>query len=393
VLAALRGPRLFVLAAVASLLVAVAASVGLRAAETPLPRAGLELVAEDLPGALLVTTPPADEHRLFVVQQKGLIRIIKDGKLLARPFLSLRGQVATKVEQGLLGLAFHPDFSKNGLFYIDYTDRTGATHVVEYRVSADPDVADMSTARTLMTYARPSPIHNGGGLAFGPDRMLYIGSGDGGPGADPSNMGQRTDVLFAKLLRIDVDRRENGLPYGIPPDNPFATRAGARPEIWAYGLRNPWRFSFDRATGNIWIGDVGELTREEVDMIPAGVGGLNFGWNQWEGFHPFQSPSGAYAPPYVFPVSDYAHRNRCSVTGGYVYRGTAVPDLRGRYIFGDWCSGEVFWVSASPAPQRPLPVAGLEDVPSALSSFGEDPSGELYLTAAGKVFKIVGPGG
>jgi glucose/arabinose dehydrogenase len=219
--------------------------------------------------------------------------------------------------------------------------------------------------------------------------MLYISSGDGGPGADPSNMGQRTDVLFGKLLRIDVDRRENGLPYGIPPDNPFAGKPGARPEIWAFGLRNPWRFSFDRATGDIWLGDVGEISREEVDMIPAGVGGLNFGWNQWEGVRPFPAPSGAYAPPYTFPVTDYSHRKRCSVTGGFVYRGKAVPDLRGRYIFGDWCSGEVFWVHASPDPQRPLPVVGLEDVPAALTSFGQDPSGELYITAGGKVFKIV----
>ena len=374
-----------------SLLVAAVAAVAQDRAEDPLPEVRVELVADGLPRGLLVTSPPEDMRRLFVVQQTGQIRIIENGGVAERPFLDLGGQVSDGVEQGLLGLAFHPDYARNGRFFVNYTDRAGDTQVAEYRVSADPAVADPASARPVLTIAQPSPIHNGGHLAFGPDRMLYIGSGDGGPGADPGNVGQRLDTLLGKILRIDVDRTDPGLGYAIPPDNPFRALAGARPEIWAYGLRNPWRFSFDRETGDLWIGDVGELFREEVDLAPAGVGGLNFGWNQYEGSIPFATPAGAYQPPYQFPITDYAHRGRCSVTGGHVYRGTEIPGLRGRYVYGDWCSGEVWSIPAGPVPARTMPVLGIDQKLTALSSFGEDATGELYAVAGPKVFRIVAP--
>jgi glucose/arabinose dehydrogenase len=231
--------------------------------------------------------------------------------------------------------------------------------------------------------------------------MLYIGSGDGGPGADPNRNGQRVDTLLGKLLRIDVDRRQDGLAYGIPPDNPFVGRPGARPEIWAYGLRNPWRFSFDRDTGDIWIGDVGEFLREEIDFLPARAPGVNYGWSVAEGFVPLPNRGEAQGNPPVLPVAAYAHgpgaprkggtkAKRCSVTGGYVYRGRDVPELSGMYLFSDWCTGEVF---AMPAPPQsnPVPVAGVPPL-QWVTSFGEGADAELYIVADGTVYRFAPKG-
>ena len=232
--------------------------------------------------------------RLFVVEQGGKIRIVRDGALVERPFLDIGGRITSGGERGLLGLAFHPDYPTDPRFFVDYTDRDGNTVVSSFRVSAtDPDVADPGSESILLHVDQPFANHNGGGLGFGPDGDLYIALGDGGSEGDPQGNGQRLDTLLAKILRIDVDGgAAAGAPYGIPADNPFVGTAGAKPEIWLYGLRNPWRFRFDRQTGDLWIGDVGQDAWEEIDVARAGVGGLDFGWNRTEGFHCYDPPTG-----------------------------------------------------------------------------------------------------
>ncbi len=339
----------------------------------------LELVLAGLDDPLYVTH--ARDDRLFVVEQPGRVRVAQGGKLLPRPFLDIGDRVRAGGEQGLLGLAFHPEYRANGRFFVDYTRRPdGATVVAEYRISTDRDVATASE-RTLLVVPQPYPNHNGGMIEFGPDRLLYIGLGDGGSAGDPGNRAQNRDELLGKILRVDVDR---GSPYAIPPDNPFAA-GGGRGEIFAWGLRNPWRFSFDRETGTLWAGDVGQNAWEEVDIVRRGG---NYGWRVMEGGHCFRPPSGCSTEGLELPVVEYRNGGgRCSVIGGYVYRGRGIPSLVGTYVYADYCSGEVFGVVPGGAP-RALLTTGLW-----IASFGEDREGELYVVGLkGTVHRLVDAG-
>jgi glucose/arabinose dehydrogenase len=280
----------------------------------------------------------AGDDRLFVVGQRGLIWIIESGQALADPFLDISDRVGTSAsEQGLLGLAFHPDYASNGRFYVNYTDASGDTVIARFQVGQDPNRADPDSEVVLMTIDQPFANHNGGGMAFGPDGLLYIATGDGGSAGDPRGNGQRLDTLLGKILRIDVN---GGEPYAVPGDNPFAA-GGGRAEIWAYGLRNPWRFSFDRLTGDLYIGDVGQGDWEEIDFLPAGSpGGANFGWNLREGLHAY---AGDLAPGMIEPVAEYGHaQGGCSVSGGVVVRSPSLADWQGVYLYGDYCSGLIW---------------------------------------------------
>src|SRR5919106_3422 len=344
----------------------------------------LETVAEGLQSPLLVTNAGDGSGRLFVLEQIGRIRIISDGNLISEPFLDISSLVVAGGEQGLLGLAFHPDFGDNRKFYVNYTDRNGNTVVAEYTAHpSNPDRADPSSARPLLRIDQPFGNHNGGGIEFGPDGYLYIGTGDGGSGGDPLGNGQSLETLLGKLLRIDVD---GGEPYAIPRDNPFAGEAGARPEIFAYGLRNPWRFSFDR--GSLWIGDVGQSDLEEINRVPADRAPVNYGWNIMEGDECFAGPD-CSRRGLTLPVATYSHEFGCSVTGGFVYRGREVPGLVGTYVLGDYCSGSIWGLNADgPFPQRLRELIASD---RSISSFGLDESGELYATdlASGEVLRIV----
>ncbi len=357
----------------------------------PLPTVhiALEPVAGGFDSPLYLTAPPGDTDRLFVVERGGRIKIIKNGQVLGTPFLDLSAVVTAGSERGLLSMAFHPDYASNGYFYVDYTDAdSAASHVVRYTVSSDPDVADAGSASPVLAVAQPYANHNGGLLQFGPDGMLYVGLGDGGSGGDPDGNGQNKGTLLGTILRLDVDGAD---PYAVPPDNPFVGEAGARAEIWDYGLRNPWRFSFDRQTGDLYIADVGQNAHEEVDFEPSpSAGGFNYGWNITEGSSCYTS--GCSTTGLTPPVYDYPHTEGCSITGGYVYRGSAAPSLQGRYFFSDYCSG---WI-------RSLRLVGsgtaidLQDhtadvgTLSSVSSFGEDGAGELYvISLGGSVWRIV----
>ena len=305
---------------------------------------------------------------------------IRDGEVDAIPILDLAGDVSLGGEQGLLGIAFSPD---GAFLYVNYTDVAGDTRIVEFAMR--DGLADVSSRREVLAVVQPYPNHNGGNLAFGPDGYLYVGLGDGGSGGDPQGNGQSLSTLLGKMLRIDPRPTAQG-PYGIPPDNPFVGAPGARPEIWAYGLRNPWRYSFDRATGDLWIGDVGQSEWEEVDMQPASSsGGENYGWNGREGAHPFASDG--LAPGWVDPVYDYSHRDGgCVVIGGAVYRGQALPSLAGLYVFADVCLGvlETLRIDDGEVAHGQLGLS----VPG-ISAFGEDARGELYvLSLEGGIFRL-----
>ncbi len=319
----------------------------------------------------------AGDARLFVVEQAGRIWVLDpDGSREAQPFLDIVESVGSQAnEQGLLSMAFHPQYSQNGWFFVDYTDKFGNTVVARYTVSSDPNVADQSSAELILAVDQPYANHNGGQLQFGPDGYLYVGMGDGGSGGDPQGNGQRLDTLLGKILRIDVD---TGQPYAIPPDNPDLG-PGVLPEIWAYGLRNPWRFSFDRLTEDMYIGDVGQNAYEEIDFQPAGAGGLNYGWNIMEGLHTF---AGGRTEGLTMPVAEIPQaEGHCSVTGGHVYRGQALPQLSGVYLFGDYCSGVVWGLVRDAAGE--WQVTKMFDIPYNISSFGEDLAGELYLADLG----------
>lgn len=341
-------------------------------------------ITDDLVSPLFVTSPAGDP-RLFVVEQPGRIRIVRDGELRSAPFLDLSRRVSFGGERGLLGLAFHPDYARNGLFYVDFTDSAGDTRVERYHVSPrDPDAADPRSGRLVLRVAQPYANHNGGMIAFGPDGKLWIGMGDGGSGGDPHGNGQNPATLLGKLLRIDVDAGE---PYRIPADNPFVARAGARPEIWALGMRNPWRFSFDRGSPTLVVGDVGQDRWEEIDVVDSRTPGLDFGWNVREGRHAYGAPRPA--PEHlVEPLIDYPHDEGCSVTGGYVYRGRAIPQVRGAYFFSDYCKGwlrSLRWVGGRAADLRQWQVGTLGSV----TSFGEDAAGELYVTTQeGRLYRL-----
>jgi glucose/arabinose dehydrogenase len=326
--------------------------------------------------------------RMFVVEQRGTIRAVEDGKLLAVPFLDISDRVDSKGnEQGLLGLALHPQFSSNGLFFVNYTDNHQHDVIARFRAASDLRLADPQSESILISVDDPFPNHNGGVLAFGPDGYLYAGLGDGGGANDVLGSGQNTNTLLGKILRLDVD---HGNPYAIPRDNPFA-HAGARPEIWAYGLRNPWRLSFDRATDDLYIADVGQDNWEEVDFLAAGSsGGANFGWNYREGSHPFAGglPASVHL---TYPVTEYAHdQGGCSVTGGYVYRGQ-VADWAGIYLYGDFCSGKIWGLRrtgqavSAPAWQSRL----LFETGANITTFGQDPSGEVYFASrSGEIYRL-----
>jgi glucose/arabinose dehydrogenase len=342
------------------------------------------LVADGFEQPLLLTNAGDGNGRLFVVGQTGEIWVIENGNILAGPFLDIRTQVGSQGnEQGLLGLAFDPDYENNGNFYVNYTDLNGDTVIARFHVSGDPNVADAGSEEVLLQVHQPFPNHNGGNLVFGPDGYLYAGLGDGGSGGDPHGNGQSLDTLLGKLLRIDVN---SGSPYGIPADNPFAN-GGGLPEIWAYGLRNPWRFSFDSATGDLYIADVGQDTWEEVDFLPARTaGGSNFGWNLFEGNHPYEGtpPDGT---AFITPVAEYQHGGRCSITGGYVYRGSTLPAWQGIYFYGDYCSGEILGLLQHSDGTWESRL--LYDLDMNITSFGLDENGELYVVdRSGSIYEF-----
>lgn len=347
----------------------------------------LETYATGFNGPVDITN--ADDDRLFVVEQGGRIKIIDgNGTTLSTPFLNVASLSSSGGERGLLGLAFHPDFAENGYFFVNYTDNSGDTRVVRYSVSPDdPNVADPGSAVNIITINQTQSNHNGGCIKFGPDGYLYIGMGDGGGAGDVPNNAQNPNLLLGKMLRIDID---NGLPYTIPADNPFVEDASVRDEIWAIGLRNPWRFSFDRVLGNLWIGDVGQNAFEEIDFQPAdSPGGENYGWRCYEADAPYNLNNCGDSSEYTFPVYTIVQTSGgpCSITGGFVYRGADYPGLVGKYICADFCSGDFFFVE----PDGSGGFTGIElgEFPYSISAFGEDAEGELYcLNYGGQVLRV-----
>lgn len=352
----------------------------------------LEQVTTGLDQPIGIAAAGDGSGRLFVQEQAGVIRVIAGGTLQAGAFLDISDRVLSGGERGLLGLAFDPGFASNGRFYVDYTRKPDGATVVS-RFTAAGGAADPTTEQVLLTVAQPYANHNGGQLAFGRDGYLYIGLGDGGSEGDPMGNGQSTRTLLGKILRIDVDGPPDpGKAYGVPATNPFATggiRPGAGlPEIWAFGLRNPWRFSFDRRLGDLYIGDVGQNQYEEIDRQPADAsGGENYGWNVMEGRHCVAQTCDQR--PYVMPIAEYDHsKGNCAVVGGYVYRGTLQPDLVGVYVFGDDCSGELYTLQVDEGTSTPKPVLASG---ARISSFGEGDDGEIYLAdlAAGTIYRVV----
>lgn len=346
----------------------------------------LEKIGEGFHSPVYVTSPPGDS-RLFVVEQAGRIRVMKNGRTLPVPFLDIASSVSSGGERGMLSMAFHPDYRTNGWFFVNYTDRNGDTHIERFKVSSNPDVADASTARLILKVDQPYSNHNGGLVMFGPDGMLYIGMGDGGSGGDPHGNGQNPRALLGKMLRINVSKAE---PYTIPVGNPYANGAGGAPEVWAIGLRNPWRFAFDRPTGLLYIADVGQDRSEEVDVAPANKAGINYGWNIMEGLRCYRTPGCSHAglePPAVA----YDHGGGvCSVIGGYVYRGRRVPQIVGTYFYSDYCAGwlrSFRYENGSATEKRSWSMENIGNV----VSFGEDSSGELYIVAEnGKIYRFAG---
>ena len=346
---------------------------------------GWNLFASGFSRPTYLSTSADGSGRLFVLEQAGDIRIIQKGQLLPAPFLDIHDQVGVNGnEQGLLGMVFHPHYTQNGYFYLDYTDQNANTVIARFKLSSNPNQADKNSEKVLLRIQQPFPNHKGGQLAFGPDGYLYIGMGDGGSQGDPLNNGQNRNVLLAKILRIDVD---HGDPYAIPPDNPFA-HGGGRPEIWAYGLRNPWRFSFDSQTEDLYIADVGQDKWEEVDFQPAGsTGGQNYGWSYREGFHLLKGnpPAGV---KFVDPVVEYGHNQGCAIIGGYVYRGKNLPGWQGVYFYGDDCSGNIWGLLHKPDGSWTSKL--LYQTSAAISSFGQDENGELYMLdlSKGQIFQF-----
>jgi glucose/arabinose dehydrogenase len=357
------------------------------------PEIALETLATGL--AQPTAIAHAADTRLFLTLQRGQIVVFENGRVLSTPFLDIRSLVSCCGERGLLGLAFHPRHSDNGFFFVDYTNGAGDTVIARYHVPAgNPDAADPASGVTLLTIPQPFANHNGGQLAFGPDGDLYVGMGDGGSANDPMCNGQRDDTLLGKILRLDVDANSSSPPfYGIPPDNPFAAPGGPRAEIWAKGLRNPWRFSFDRETGDLWIGDVGQDSRDEIDFQPAGTpGGRNYGWKVMEGTAcgaggTSGCPSGVpacNAAGLTPPILEYSHSaGDCSVTGGFMYRGTSYPHLIGTYFYGDYCTGRIRGATLSSGTWTARVFSARA---SGVTTFGEDASGELYLATESGLF-------
>lgn len=345
----------------------------------------LSLLVNGLDTPLYLTH--AGDERLFVVEQPGTIRIIENGVLLDAPFLDMKGAVATwALEQGLLSVAFHPNYGGNGRFFVNYSHPNGDTIVARYQASDDPNIADHTSGEIILSIHQPYGNHNGGQLKFGPDGYLYIGMGDGGSANDPDGNGQNLDSLLGTLLRIDVDYEEAA--YAIPADNPFIGDDNARNEIWAYGLRNPWRFSFDLLTGDLYIADVGQNLWEEVHFTSAdSVGGENYGWKIMEGTHCFESEE-CDQTGLEIPIFEYHHDEGCSITGGYVYRGQQFPEMEGNYFVGDFCQGTVWTVFGE---NGRFTSNRVYDSQLTISSFGEGADGELYLLdhVGGSVYHII----
>ncbi len=337
-----------------------------------------ETVATGFTRPLYLTAPVGDE-RLFVVEQTGRIRVVKSGSVLAEPFLDLSAQVSGGGEQGLLSMVFHPDYGANGLFYVNYTDKDGDTRIERYRVSANPDVAEEGSAKLILTVPQPFPNHNGGHLLFGPDGMLYVSLGDGGGAGDPLDSGQDRGTLLGSLLRLDVD---GGDPYAIPSGNPFGS------EIWAIGLRNPWRIAFDATAGTLYVADVGQRSREEINVVGDDESGLNFGWRIMEGSSCFAG-GGCDDSDLVLPELEYDHGEGCAVTGGFVYRGRALPEIVGHYFYSDFCRGFLRSFRFDGEDATELVDWDVGDLGSVLS-FGQDGAGELYvLSDNGRVARLV----
>lgn len=333
---------------------------------------------------------PDGSGRRFVVDQLGRIYVQQPDDPATTLFMDIYDKVSTRRwEQGMLGMAFHPDFADNGYFYINYVDHEDDVNIARFSISAeDPNQADPDSEMLILKIVEPFTDHNGGMLSFGPDGYLYIGVGDGGSANDPDNNGQNSHTLLGAILRIDVDHPAAGQMYGIPKDNPFADGVDGAPEVWMYGLRNPWRFSFDTATGDLYIGDVGQNTVEEVNFAEAGQSGLNFGWSDYEGSQVFKEPGAAVE--YSFPIAEYTHDEGCSVTGGYVYRGTALPELVGTYFYADFCLGKIWTLKRNEAGE--WDNALFMDTDFIISSFGQDLNGELYINDHNPdsgVFKLV----
>lgn len=347
----------------------------------------VELVGSlDVPVQL---TAPAGDARLFVATKGGTVRVFQDGTLLPTPFLDISDIVHQNSEQGLLGLAFDPGYATNGRFFVSYTSSASENVVASYTVSTgDPNVANPVAEDIRLRVAQPRSNHNGGHITFGPDGFLYVGRGDGGGGGDPDHNGQSTATLLGKILRLDVS---GAAGYTIPATNPFAGSTASRPEIWSWGLRNPWQFTFDRANGDLYIADVGQDDWEEVNVATAGSGAgraLNFGWNIMEGLHCYEPSSGCDMSGLTLPVLEYSHDDGCSIAGGYVYRGSAIPALQGTYFYGDLCGTWIRTFRHAGGEATEQADSGL-DV-GGIIAFGEDAAGELYiLTAEGAIYRIV----
>jgi len=362
---------------------------------------GLAVLATGLEKPVFVTHAGDGSNRLFIVEKRGTIRIWQAGQLLTTPFLDISERVrSSSSEQGLLGLAFAPNFASSRLFFVNYTNLQGDTIVERYGVTDDPNRADPTSAFRILRIDQPAPNHNGGMIAIGPDGNLWIGTGDGGGAGDVYRNGQNPKSLLGKMLRLDVTS-DPSKPYQVPTDNPWISQTWngqtMAPEIWALGLRNPWRFSFDRVTGDLWIGDVGQNTYEEVDLAAAEQkgypsGGLNFGWPIMEGVHCYGSSAGCNRQGLALPVAEYDHDSGgCAVTGGYVYRGAAIPELEGVYFYGDYCSGYIWALrTTGSGVQAPVRVFASD---LSISSFGEDEAGELYVADLGQgtIFQLVKP--
>ena len=331
----------------------------------------------------LYLTAPVGDSRQFIIEQRGTVRVVKNGTLLTTPYLDIRGKLTSGGERGLLGIAFHPDFWQNGFFFINYTDLNGDTKIERYHATPSADVADANSGTHVLGIPQPFANHNGGHLLLGPDGMLWIGTGDGGSGGDPQGNGQRTNTLLGKMLRINV----NTLPYTIPSNNPFAGQTTNRPEIWGIGLRNPWRYAFDFATGNLYVADVGQNAFEEVHVVSSTQASVNYGWNTMEGKHCYNA-STCVQGGLDIPVIEYGRGSGCSITGGFVYRGDAVPGLKGHYLYSDYCTGflrSFKYSNGAATDEREWSVGALGNV----LSFGEDADGELYiLSANGTAYRI-----
>lgn len=326
---------------------------------------------------------PNNDNRLFVVEQGGKIKIVNpDGTTNMTPFLTLTtSTISTGGERGLLGLTFHPNYASNGYFYVNYTNTAGNTVIARYSVSSDPNVADATSSTILLTINQPFANHNGGCIKFGPDGYLYIGMGDGGNAGDPGKRAQNPNELLGKMLRIDVDTSS---PYGIPATNPYVGSLSIRNEIWAMGLRNPWKFSFDTVNNNFWIADVGQNQNEEINKVSSASSGINYGWNCYEGNSVYSSCS-TLPVTYTFPFAQYTHSVGCSITGGYVYNGSIYPNFIGNYFFADYCSNKIGVLNSSGVISWSTVFSG-----SKFTTFGEDRSGELYIAASGNgtIYKI-----